>query len=52
MVFDAVIVSGSPKLDSDETSAVEWWNRGNLPHDEMSDFTRALLEAVGISIEL
>ncbi len=47
-VFDATVIDGSPRPDGDETSAVRWWPRDRLPYDEMSGFTRALLEAVGV----
>jgi 8-oxo-dGTP pyrophosphatase MutT (NUDIX family) len=46
-VFDATVIGGSPRPDGDETSAVQWWPRHQLPYDEMSSFTRALLRAVG-----
>jgi len=47
-VFDATVISGTPRPDGDETSAVKWWDQNDLPFDEMSDFTRALLSALGI----
>lgn len=50
-VFDATIVGGSPTADGDETSAAEWWDPNNLPYDQMSTLTRALLREVGISDE-
>ncbi len=43
-VFDATVVGGSPRPDGEETSEVGWWDPHNLPVDEMSTFTRALLE--------
>lgn len=42
-VFDATIIGGSPRPDGDETSETRWWDPNNLPHDEMSGFTSALL---------
>ncbi len=48
-VFDATIIGGTPTADGDETSAVGWWDPGELPHDQMSTLTRALLRDVGIS---
>jgi ADP-ribose pyrophosphatase YjhB (NUDIX family) len=48
-VFDATVIAGTPKADGDETSAVAWWAPDQLPYEEMSSFTRALLGAVGIS---
>ena len=50
-VFDATIVEGTPTADGDETSAVEWWDPNNLPYDQMSILTRALLRDIGISDE-
>jgi len=47
-VYDARVVGGSPRPDGDETSEVKWWEPENLPYDEMSTFTRALLGAVGL----
>ncbi len=46
-VFDATVTGGTPRPDGDETSAVQWWPPDQLPSDEMSAFTRALLRAVG-----
>jgi 8-oxo-dGTP pyrophosphatase MutT (NUDIX family) len=48
-VFDATVISGSPRPDGEETSEVGWWDTGNLPFDEMSRFTRALLIDAGIA---
>lgn len=47
-VFDAVVIDGSPKPDGDETSAVAWFDPNQLPYDEMSSFTQALLRDAGI----
>ena len=47
-VFTATVVGGSPEPDGDETSDAAWWDPDHLPYDEMSTFTRALLEAVGL----
>lgn len=47
-VFDATVVGGTPTPDGEETCAVQWWDTGALPYDEMSGFTRALLRDVGI----
>jgi ADP-ribose pyrophosphatase YjhB (NUDIX family) len=49
-VFDATVVAGTPTPDHDETSEVRWWAAHNLPADEMSTFTRALLRAVGFAL--
>lgn len=48
-IFDATVVGGTPTPDGDETLAVEWWESRALPYGEMSDFTRALLMAVGFT---
>jgi ADP-ribose pyrophosphatase YjhB (NUDIX family) len=47
-VFAATVIGGTPRPDGDETSAVAWWDPEDLPYDEMSSFTRALLAAVGL----
>ena len=47
-VFDAAVVGGSPTPDGEETSAARWWGPDDLPFDEMSGFTRALLRDSGI----
>jgi ADP-ribose pyrophosphatase YjhB (NUDIX family) len=47
-LFDATVIGGTPTPDGDETSSVAWWPADQLPVGEMSSFTRALLEAVGI----
>jgi ADP-ribose pyrophosphatase YjhB (NUDIX family) len=48
-LFDATVIAGRPEPDGDETSSVAWWAPEELPYDEMSSFTRALLGAVGIN---
>lgn len=47
-VFDAQVVDGSPSPDGEETLDAEWWRPDALPYEEMSDFTQALLTAVGL----
>ena len=47
-VFDATVIGGTPTADGDETSAVEWWDPGSLPHDQVNTLARALLRDVGI----
>ncbi len=47
-VFDAEVIGGTPRPDGDETSAVQWWDPDDLPRDEMSPLTRALLRDAGI----
>lgn len=48
IVFDATVAGGTPRPDGDETSEVRWWAVDDLPYDEMSTFTRALLRAAGV----
>lgn len=48
IVFDARVISGSPTPDGDETVAVRWWAPDALPLEQMSTFTHALLQAVGL----
>lgn len=47
-VFGAAVISGTPTPDGDETCAVQWWDPADLPYDEMSGFTRALLRETGV----
>jgi 8-oxo-dGTP pyrophosphatase MutT (NUDIX family) len=47
-VFDAVVIGGKPRPDGDETSAVAWWDPEDMPSDDMSTLTRALLRDVGV----
>jgi ADP-ribose pyrophosphatase YjhB (NUDIX family)/ubiquinone/menaquinone biosynthesis C-methylase UbiE len=47
-VFEATVLSGTPRPDGDETSEVGWWEPDELPVGEMSAFTRALLRDVGV----
>jgi 8-oxo-dGTP pyrophosphatase MutT (NUDIX family) len=47
MVFDARVISGSPRPDNDETTAVGWWPSDALPTERMSMFTIALFKALG-----
>jgi 8-oxo-dGTP pyrophosphatase MutT (NUDIX family) len=48
-VFGATVIGGEPKADGDETSAAEWWDPEDLPHDQMSTLTRAVLRDAGIT---
>jgi 8-oxo-dGTP pyrophosphatase MutT (NUDIX family) len=50
-VFDARVISGSPRPDGDETTAVSWWSPAALPVDRMSTFTIALFTAIGLGPE-
>jgi ADP-ribose pyrophosphatase YjhB (NUDIX family)/ubiquinone/menaquinone biosynthesis C-methylase UbiE len=47
-VFEATVLSGTPRPDGDETSEVGWWEPDDLPVGEMGAFTRALLRDVGV----
>ena len=47
-IFDATVVGGTPEPDGEETNAVDWWSPQDLPMDQMSSFTRALLRDVGL----
>jgi 8-oxo-dGTP pyrophosphatase MutT (NUDIX family) len=45
-VFEAVVTSGEPIADGDETSAVAWWAFDQLDRAPMSSFTRVLFRAL------
>jgi ADP-ribose pyrophosphatase YjhB (NUDIX family) len=47
--FGAEVTGGSPRPDGDETSAVQWWDLDDLPRQNMSRLTLALLRDAGIS---
>jgi ADP-ribose pyrophosphatase YjhB (NUDIX family) len=47
--FGAEVIGGSPRPDGDETSAVQWWDLDELPRDNMSRLTLALLRDAGVS---
>jgi 8-oxo-dGTP diphosphatase len=48
-VFGATVIGGEPKADGDETSAAAWWDPDDLPRDQMSTLTRAILRDAGIT---
>ena len=48
VVYDGEVTDGEPTPDGDETLEARWFPRDALPLEEMSDFTRALLGAVGL----
>ena len=50
-VFEATIVGGTPEPDGEETTEVAWWRPEELPLEQMSAFTRALLRDVGLDGE-
>jgi 8-oxo-dGTP pyrophosphatase MutT (NUDIX family) len=45
-VFEAVVTSGEPSPDGDETSAVGWWAFDELHRVPLSAFTRVLFRAL------
>ena len=47
-VYDAVVDSGTPRPDGDETSDVAWFDPDDLPLATMGPLTKALLRDVGI----
>jgi ADP-ribose pyrophosphatase YjhB (NUDIX family) len=48
IVFHATVDGGTPRPDGEETSAVRWWEVEELPLEEMSTLTKALLSASGV----
>jgi ADP-ribose pyrophosphatase YjhB (NUDIX family) len=48
IVFHATVDGGALRPDGDETSEVRWWHIDQLPLEEMSTLTKALLSASGI----
>ena len=48
-VFNATVEAGRPRADGDETSDVSWFAPADLPYEEMSVLTKALLRDVGIA---
>jgi ADP-ribose pyrophosphatase YjhB (NUDIX family) len=47
-VFEAVVTSGTPRGDGDETSAAAWWAPEEIEGLPMDILTRALLRSVSI----
>jgi 8-oxo-dGTP pyrophosphatase MutT (NUDIX family) len=47
-VFEAVVTSGTPRPDGDETSAAAWWAPEELEELPMDTLTRALLRSVSM----
>jgi ADP-ribose pyrophosphatase YjhB (NUDIX family) len=41
-VFQATLLRGTPRPDGDETSEVGWFERDEMPFDQMGGLTRAL----------
>jgi len=48
MVLDAHVLSGEPRPDGEETSAVAWFARSELHEAELTDFSRELLRSAGV----
>jgi ADP-ribose pyrophosphatase YjhB (NUDIX family) len=46
--FGAEVTGGTPRPDGDETSAVQWWDLDDLPQENMSRLTVALLRDTGV----
>jgi 8-oxo-dGTP pyrophosphatase MutT (NUDIX family) len=47
-VYEAVVTSGTPRGDEDETSAAAWWAPGEIEGLPMDTLTRALLRSISI----
>ncbi len=47
-VFEAVVTSGNPQADGDETSAVAWWAPEEVKGLAMETLTRALLGSISM----
>ncbi len=48
IVFDAQVAGGEPRPDGEETTEVGWFSVGELGAVELTPFTVALFEAVGV----
>ncbi len=48
VVYAATVVSGSPRPDNDETTAVRWWLPEEIPDGETSVLTKRILEGAGL----
>jgi 8-oxo-dGTP pyrophosphatase MutT (NUDIX family) len=49
IVFDARLAGGTPQADGEETSDVAWFSGEQLADLDLTDFTVALLERVGVT---
>jgi 8-oxo-dGTP pyrophosphatase MutT (NUDIX family) len=47
-VFDARVLDGTPAPDGDETLEVAWFAAAELERAPLTEFTRALFDAVGV----
>ena len=50
-VFDAHVVDGVPRADGDETIEVRWFSPQELGAAVLTEFTRTLFEAVGVTAD-
>ena len=50
-VFDAHVVDGVPRADGDETIEVRWFSPRELGAAALTEFTRTLFEAVGVTAD-
>jgi 8-oxo-dGTP pyrophosphatase MutT (NUDIX family) len=48
-IFDARVTDGMPRPDGEETVEVAWFSERELGSARLTDFTRALFEAVGVA---
>lgn len=48
IVFEATVVGGEARPDGEETTELGWFDLADLPLQEVSEFTLALFEAVGL----
>ena len=48
IIYDARVIDGDPAPDGDETTEVGWWDPDELPYDDMSAFTCAILDALDL----
>jgi 8-oxo-dGTP pyrophosphatase MutT (NUDIX family) len=49
IVFDVRVVAGEPRADGEETVAVAWFAPEELRAAELTDFTVALFDAIGLA---
>jgi 8-oxo-dGTP pyrophosphatase MutT (NUDIX family) len=49
IVFDAVVTSGTPEPDGEETCGAAWWAIDELERLPMNSFTRLLLRSLSIT---
>jgi 8-oxo-dGTP pyrophosphatase MutT (NUDIX family) len=50
IVFDARVLAGEPRADGEETVDVAWLSPQELRETELTEFTIALFDAVGVAI--